>query len=201
MIRRRVLSAMQKEEHSEELPSNYTAVNYLQSSGGQWIDTGYKYGAQSGLELTVDGSSSDGTVIGAQDSKGIFVAVFSDALYMARKNTGWMSKIGLTHPIKIVNSGGVFTVTDSAGKTRSATVDDSGFVGPDLTIYLFARHLTAGPKIASGTTKIYGCKFFEGGEPAADIRPCLDSAGNPCMYDVIRRRKFANAGSGSFTWG
>lgn len=201
MIKRRALSAMQKEERSEGLPSNYTAVSYLQSSGRQYIDTGYKYGANSGLELTVDGSSSDGTVIGAEDSKDAFVAVYANALYVKRKNVGQLSKFGLTYPIKILNSGSLFTITDSAGVTRSTSVDDSGFVGPDLTIYLFARHLAGGPQIASNTTKIYGCKFFENGKLAADIRPCLDSAGNPCMYDVIRRRKFVNAGSGSFTWG
>lgn len=198
MNRRRL---MMLKKSSGGLPEGYTAVDYIQTSGKQWIDTGYKYGAQSGLELTVDGSSSDGTVIGAEDSKDAFVAVYANALYVKRKSVGQLSKFGLTYPIKILNSGSLFTITDSAGVTRSTSVDDSGFVGPDLTIYLFARHLAAGPKIASGTTKIYGCKFFEGGEPAADIRPCLDSAGNPCMYDVIRRRKLVNAGSGNFTWG
>ena len=63
MVRRIVL------EDSERLPEGYTAVNYLQSSGTQWIDTGYRYGASSDVEIKFDAPDTDnGTDLGAQDS-------------------------------------------------------------------------------------------------------------------------------------
>lgn len=195
-MRRRLM--MQVGENA--LPAGYTAVEYLQSSGSQYIDTGYKYGADSGFELFVDGSSSDGTVIGAQDSKGALAVVFSDALYVVRKDTERISKTELIYPIKIVNKGRQFRVLDVI-HGWTVTFDDSDFVGPDLTIYLYARHLTSGAQIASSTTKIYSCRFLENGSVVANLRPCLDPDGVPCFYDTVRQQKYANAGQGSFTWG
>lgn len=191
---------MMLKRSSGGLPEGYTAVDYLQSSGSQYIDTGYKYGADSGFELTVDGSSSNGTVIGAEDSKGKLAVVFIGTLHMARKNSASMSTYDLNYPIKIVNKGSQFIVSDAIHH-RTVTVDDSGFVGPDLTIYLYARHLTSGAQIASSTTKIYSCRFLENGSVVANLRPCLDPDGVPCFYDTVRQQKYANAGEGSFTWG
>ena len=192
---------MMLKKSSGGLPSGYTAVDYLQSSGSQYIDTGYKYGADSGFELTVDGSSVNGTVIGAEDSKGKLVVVFSaGTLYVARNKTARTSTYDLNYPIKIVNKGSQFIVSDVINY-RTLTVDDRDFVGPDLTIYLYARHRTSGAQIASSTTKIYSCRFLESGSVVANLRPCLDPDGVPCFYDTVRQQKYANAGQGSFTWG
>ena len=73
MNRRRFI--WQEAETQSGLPSSYTAVDYLQSSGTQWIDTGYSYGAGSDIEVKF-GASADGALLGAQDS--------DDAMYRSR---------------------------------------------------------------------------------------------------------------------
>ena len=201
MVRRIVL------EDSEQggLPEGYTAVNYLQSSGTQWIDTGYRYGASSDVEVKFDApNTDDGTDLGAMDSndaKYKFAIVLAGILlWIGRGSSNNININGMQKPITLRNIGKLFKVTDSAGKERTQAIEDAGYVGPELTIYLFARHTPTGATNMS-KSQIYYCRFYENGELICDMRPCLDADGVPCMYDLIRRRTLYNQGTGSFTWG
>ena len=202
MNRRRFI--WQEAETQSGLPVGYTAVDYLQSSGTQYIDTGYRYGASSDIEVKF-GASADGTLLGAQDSdnpKYKFVIVLSDIyLWLGRGSAGNNIHVdGMQKPITLRNIGKLFKVTDDTGKERTKTVEDAGYVGPERTIYLFARHTPTGVTNMS-KSQIYYCRFYENGELVCDMRPCLDADGVPCMYDLIRRRTLYNQGTGSFAWG
>ncbi len=199
MVRRIVL------EDSEQLPEGYTAVDYLQASGAQWIDTGYRYSASSDVEVKFDAPSGDeGTDLGAQDSSGAnytFVIVLANILlWLGRGGSNNINVSGMQKPITLRNIGKLFKVTDSAGKERTVTLEDTGYVGPELTIYLFARHKSTGATNMS-KSQIYYCRFYENGELVCDMRPCLDTDSVPCMYDLVRKQTLYNQGTGSFTWG
>ena len=187
------------------LPEGYTAVDYLKASGAQWIDTGYRYGASSDVEVKFDApNTDDGTDLGAMDSndaKYKFAIVLAGILlWIGRGSANNINVNGMQKPITLRNIGKLFKVTDSAGKERTQAIEDAGYVGPERTIYLFARHT---PKGADNMSKsqIYYCRFYENGELVCDMRPCLNADGVPCMYDLIRRRTLYNQGTGSFTWG
>ena len=204
MNRRRFI--WQEAQAAIPLPEGYTAVDYLQASGGQWIDTGYRYGANSDVEIKFDAPAGDnGTDLGAQDSndaKYKFVIVLAGILlWLGRGSDGNNIHVdGMQKPITLRNIGKLFKVTDDAGKERTTTIEDAGYVGPERTIYLFARHTPTGATNMS-KSQIYYCRFYENGELVCDMRPCLDADGVPCMYDLIRRRTLYNQGTGSFTWG
>ena len=205
MNRRRFI--WQEAETQSGLPSSYTAVDYLQSSGTQWIDTGYKYGASSDVEIKFSAPDTDnGTDLGAQDSND---NKYKFAIVLAGGNLLWFARGGdsrnfhvsdMQKPLILRNVGNLFKVTDSAGKEQTLTVTDNGFVGSQLSIYLFARHTPTGA-IQMSKSQIYYCRFYENDELVCDMRPCLDADGVPCMYDLIRRRTLYNQGTGSFTWG
>ena len=205
MNRRRFI--WQEAETQSGLPSSYTAVDYLQSSGAQWIDTGYRYGAGSDVEIKFSAPDTDnGTELGAQDSSDVkhkFAIVLTGGtlLWFARGGDAQSVSVkNMQKPLALRNVGNLFKVTDSAGNEKTISVEDTGFVGPELTMYLFARHTPTG---ATGMSKsqIYYCRFYESGELVCDMRPCLNADGVPCMYDLIRRRTLYNQGTGSFTWG
>lgn len=203
MNRRRFI--WQEAQAQSGLPSSYTAVDYLQASGAQWIDTGYRYGASSDVEIKFDAPDTDqGTDLGAQDSsaaKYTFVIVLANILlWLGRGGSNNININGMQKPITLRNIGKLFKVTDSAGKERTQAIEDAGYVGPELTIYLFARHTSTGATNMS-KSQIYYCRFYENGELVCDMRPCLDADGVPCMYDLIRRRTLYNQGTGSFAWG
>lgn len=204
MNRRRFI--WQEAETQSGLPSSYTAVDYLKASGAQWIDTGYRYGASSDVEIKFSAPDTDnGTDLGAMDSndaKYKFVIVLAGGLlWLGRGSDGNNIHVdGMQKPITLRNIGKLFKVTDDTGKERTKTVEDAGYVGPERTIYLFARHTTTGATNMS-KSQIYYCRFYENGELICDMRPCLDADGVPCMYDLIRRRTLYNQGTGSFAWG
>lgn len=203
MDRRRLLMLQQEKL---VLPEGYTAVDYLRASGAQWIDTGYRYGASSDVEIKFGApDTNSGTILGAQDSEDVkykFAIVLNgELLWIARKSSNTNINVnGMKKPITLRNVGKLFKVTDDAGEERTKTIEDAGYVGPELTIYLFARHTPTGATDMS-KSQIYYCRFYENGELVCDLRPCLDSNGTPCMFDTVKRETFYNAGTGDFLWG
>ena len=205
MNRRRFI--WQEAQAQSGLPVGYTAVDYLQASGGQWIDTGYRYGANSDVEIKFSAPDTDnGTELGAQDSsdakhKFAIVLTGGTLLWFARGGDAQSVSVkNMQKPLALRNVGNLFKVTDSAGNEKTISVEDTGFVGSQLSLYLFARHTPTGATDMS-KSQIYYCRFYENGELVCDMRPCLNADGVPCMYDLIRRRTLYNQGTGSFTWG
>ncbi len=204
MNRRRFI--WQEAQAQSGLPSSYTAVDYLQASGAQWIDTGYRYGASSDVEIKFSAPDTDqGTNLGAHDSDAptykFAIVLAGILLWLGRGSSGHNIHVdGMQKPITLRNIGKLFKVTDDTGKERTTTVEDAGYVGPERTIYLFARHVPTGVANMS-KSQIYYCRFYENGELVCDMHPCLDADGVPCMYDLVRKQTLYNQGTGSFTWG
>ena len=202
MTRRRLM-ALKKLGSSVGLPEGYTAVDYLQSSGTQYIDTGYKYGIGSDIEVKF-GSSANGVLLGARDSDDnkykFAVALSGNSLWVIRNVSAVFDISGMTKPLILKNTGDLFKLTDNTGIEKREWADTTGYIGSQLSLYLFARHDSTG---ATNMNKslIYYCRFYENGELVCDMRPCLDADGVPCMYDLIRQRTLYNQGKGSFTWG
>ena len=200
MARRRL---MMLKKSSGGLPEGYTAVDYIQTSGEQWIDTGYKYGVSSDIEVKFD-VSTGGTLLGARDSDDnkykFAVALSGNSLWIIRNVSAVFDISGMTKPLILKNTGDLFKLTDNTGIEKREWADTTGYIGSQLSLYLFARHDSTG---ATNMNKslIYYCRFYENGELVCDMRPCLDADGVPCMYDLIRQRTLYNQGKGSFTWG
>lgn len=200
MNRRRL---MMLKKSSGGLPEGYAAVDYLQSSGTQYIDTGYKYGIGSDIEVKF-GTSANGALLGARDSDDnkykFAVALSGNSLWIIRNVSAVFDFSGMTKPLILKNTGDLFKLTDNTGIEKREWADTTGYIGSQLSLYLFARHDSTG---ATNMNKslIYYCRFYENGELVCDMRPCLDADGVPCMYDLIRQRTLYNQGKGSFTWG
>lgn len=201
MNRRRFI--WQKAQAQSGLPEGYTALEYIQSSGSQYIDTGYRYGASSDVEIKFDVSTN--ALLGAQDSddrKHKFAAAISGgSLWIIRSAAVVFNNISrMTKPLILKNTGALFKLTDSTGIEKTETANDTGYIGSQLSLYLFARHDPTGAN-NMGKSQIYYCRLYENGELVCDMRPCLDTDGVPCMYDLVRKQTLYNQGTGSFTWG
>ena len=185
------------------LPSGYTAVDYLQSSGAQWIDTGYKCGIDSDIEVKF-GTYANGTLLGAQDSDNnnykFVIVILGGNLWVGRGESVALYMGDMIKPLILKNMSSLFKLIDSTGKEKSEASNNPNYVGSQLSIYLFARHTPTGTTNMI-KSQIYYCRFYENGELVCDMRPCLDADGVPCMYDLIRQQTLYNKGTGSFTWG
>ena len=200
MNRRRLI--WQKAQEQSTLPEGYTAVDYLQSSGTQYIDTGRKLTQNS--DITIDfmivgeknrnagifgsreSASKNNLTLFQQTSPNAFNVDFSE--YQKHRFT---TDLSLSR-IKIrMNKFGVW-VNDIL---QTSWNDVANFETPtNGLIFDVGNNNWTGNK---AIMRLYG--YADGN--AQKLVPCLDANGVPCMFDLVSQKPFYDAGTGSFTWG
>ena len=183
------------------LPSGYTAVNYLQSSGSQYIDTGRKLTQDSDITIDfmiVGVKYRSAGVLGSRESaskNNLTLVLDMDARFLVdfseyRQHRFMM--VASSEQTKIrMNKAGVW-VNDIL-KTSWSDVAD--FETPtNGLIFDVGNNNWTGKK---ATMRLYS--YTDG--DAQQLIPCLDANGVPCLYDLIGKTTLYNQGTGSFTWG
>ena len=204
MNRRRLMAF---EKSGGGLPDGYTALEYIQSSGSQYIDTGRKLTQDSDITIDfriVGELNKDAGILGSRQSAlknnltlfqnkslestslPIFVGDFSE--YRQHRFTTALS----LERIKVqMNRAGVW-VNDILKKSWSDVAD---FETPtNGLIFDVGNNNWSGNK---AVMRLYG--YTDG--DAQRLVPCLDANGVPCLYDLIGKTTLYNQGTGSFTWG
>ena len=204
MVRRIVL------EDSEQLPEGYTAVEYIQTSGSQRIDTGVKSSASVGM-------SADFCLVDTRSNQNLAQTYSDPERYqiLVLMATNWGGTVrfirGYFNTIKPIkeadtdrhiyhfNADGQYTVEMDGIQYEKADPSKTTFPADARNLYLFARN---SPYVDGyAYMKLYSCAMYDGGVKIRDFKPCLDADGVPCLYDLISKTAFYNQGSGSFTWG
>ena len=193
------------------LPEGYTAVNYLQSSGTQWIEMGVAPNQNTKAvlkikidELTDKGASLIGSRTGA-NSNDQFTTYLDDYggtrfLFRVDGQPESISWTGLT-------TDKIYVVTLSGTKMKAELEDGTTVFSKTFSVNDFTSTATMALFRAKGINasyfqgRIYSCKHYNNGKLIQDFQPCLDANGVPCMFDFVSRKSFYNKGSGSFTWG
>lgn len=184
MIRRRL---MMLKKSSGGLPEGYTAVDYMQTSGSQRIDTGVKSSASVGL-------SADFCFVDARSNQNL-AQTYSDSehyLLMVLMISSWGSPDGAAWFVCGYNAVQYFKKADTDRHVYHFNADGRN-------LWLFVRN---SPYVDGyAYMKLYSCAMYDGGRKIRDFKPCLDADGVPCLYDLISKTAFYNQGTGSFIWG
>ena len=185
------------------LPAAYQEVEYLQSSWTQYIDTGYKLGYNSKVEVRfMPPTGASVAIFGGRSD--FFEKTFS-LFYMGSYNLRMDFRNQQVGP-KGYTSRDVLTL----GMSRtSVTIDDKLFASlpstadfvSDFNAALFAVN-TAGTISAYGAFKAYHFKIWESDSPVRDYVPCVRTANSVAgMYDLVNAVFYTNQGTGTFTVG
>ena len=201
MTRRRAMM-MQKAQQGGNLPEGYTAVEYIQSSGNQYIDTGRKLTQDSDITIDfmiVGEINRDAGIFGSRQSALknnltlfqnknpiVFSGDFSE--YQKHRFTATSS---LKRTKIQINKAGVW-VNDILKKSWSDVAD---FETPTNGLIF-----DVGNNNWSGNKAVMRLYSYTDGD-AQRLVPCLDANGEPCLYDLIGKTALYNQGAGSFTWG
>ena len=183
-------------------------VEYIESHGTEWIDTGVIYNTTDRFEIFQDirfigGSQQKGSGWGAGGG-----VVYQDGHY----DTG-NSQMG-TDPISIperLNATIVVQGTSSqysytgGGKTKTATRSNSLTAYAASTGYPFGQ-ITAnhGAMYTGLSALLYGIKIYVNSDPIRSFRPVRVGTGSTwegAMMDVLTRKVYRNQGTGAFTYG
>lgn len=188
--------------HIEGLPDDFTPVNFLQSSGSQYIDTGRKLTQDS--DITIDfrivgeinrnagifgsreSASKNNLALFQITSPNTFNGDFSEYL-----NHRFTTASSLERTKIRINKAGAW-VNDILKKSWSDVAD---FETPTNGLIF-----DVGNNNWSGNKAVMRLYSYTDGD-AQRLVPCLDTNGVPCLYDLIGKTALYNQGTGAFTWG
>ena len=207
MNRRRLI--WQKAQEQSGLPEGYTAVNYLQSSGTQWINTeitpsqdtkviikfminDWGYSSLIGSRTNSDSNDQFTTYLDSS-SNGRFLFRMDG---MSSGITYYGIKLHTVYTAELSGTKMEFMLEDGTiSFTSGVTISDFSSTVPML---LFKAKNISG---SGAYAKVYSCKIYSQDNLVRDFQPCLDTEGVPCMFDFVSRKSFYNVNAGSFTWG
>lgn len=169
-------------ENSKILPDGYTQLDYIQSDGNQYIDTG------------VLGSDINKVVVDFQFTSSQST---TEQEVAACVDDGNKLQIGWYASSFITAGGASYSQTSYSARTIGTA---SPIGSPSNSLYLFAQHEgnSANWKVKA---KLYSCTISSASGFVRNFIPCKDSSGTVGLYDIVGNKFYQNNGSGSFTAG
>ena len=182
--------------------ANYTPIEYLESTGTQWIDTGIKPTKNTKINIVLQLTAlREDYVFGFFDSNGQYY------LYVnvnGQWQWGWSSQyrnIGKAdtqkHNIKIYSEAGISKI-----EIDNIVIDSAQLLSHNAGVN---TPLFKGLENNSGYSglpqKLYSAQIYDNDVLVRDFIPVLDKDGVPCMYDKAEGKFYYNAGTGQFIAG
>ena len=194
------------------LPSGYKRLEYIKSSGTQYIDTNVS--APKGFRITCDVEFTSlpntlNMLFGSHDTASPYYRNFLAA------TSGGKWEIGAYNPydfgsvsVNTKYSIDVCTISGAIGCSINGIdqiVDSSiaaSTVRSSRTIYVFGLNYTDG--LFPSNMKLYGLKMYldaDGSNLVRDYIPCQTTSGEIGLWDDVNSVFYGNAGTGTFTAG
>ena len=177
-------------------PSEYTTLNYLESSGTQYIDTGYYAGSNTMLEV-VASYTGPYSIYGGSPGTMNFTAGANGGYFYYLNGEGNSTITDLSNVVHTFKQDNNNAYIDGAlyytwtAKTFTDTNAE----------FLFARNNNGTINDAGGTVRIYSAKFWDNYKLVRYFVPSQDSTGTLGMYELLTDKFYTNAGSGTFASG
>lgn len=186
------------------LPSGYQQVEYIQSSGTQYINTQFipKHSTRVVMRAIVTDLSTHNALFGARSTTGLdglsfTLLVLSDSTVRS-DYYGTVANVTTTSVLRelsIDKNKNVCTVNGATG-TNAASTSTS-----EYPLFLFAAN-TAGTAMYCASVKISQCCIYDDGTLVRDFVPCYRISDNVAgLYDTAQGAFYTNAGTGSFSVG
>lgn len=187
-----------------KLPSGYTQVDYIESSGTQYIDTGFTPNQDTSVYTKVKINSlpsGNKTIFGSRISANVRhfgLTIGGDNVWYTgygtlSQSTGW--RVSLNEEYEIKKEKGIFTLG-----SNQYTQTSTDFTSPG-DMYIFAMNQN-NETIAYTQMKLYYCKIYNDDILVRDFIPCYRNSDNEVgLYDLVNDVFYTNQGTGVFTYG
>lgn len=182
------------------LPGGYTELEYIQSSGTQYLDSGVTFEKTDAVEFeilwTVTPPSS-GTYVCGNYYMQVGMGTSGYGIYAASNTKAYGTKdrmrvtFASVQETLLVNDAQVFT-HDWSGQNLSNV---------KLGILKLGMEGNAWYSSAPVSAKVYSCTIKKGGALVRDFIPCKNASGVIGLWDDVNSAFHQNAGSGVFTAG
>ena len=185
------------------LPSGYTQVEYIQSDGAQYIDTGFKPNQDTrvigDMQFMTNTSDKESALFGyrvAVNSQKYNFYQYNGTIRSPYNNSVGYTTTLSTGKISIDKNKNVTSVNGVVTSNVSyASFQCSG------NMYLFGLNLNGSLSATQGGRRIYTCKIYDNDTLIRDFIPCKNPDGVIGMYDIVNSKFYQNSGSDEFVAG
>ena len=187
-----------------KLPNGYTPVEYIESSGTQYIDTEFKPNQNTRVVANFRLLSHPNTahaIFGTREtgSTKCFYWFYHATQkcffggYGSDKDYHW--DLDDVTGKKTIDFNKNFVTVNTATYTYTTQTFQSSY---NLT--LFALNEANTIKFQSNT-QLFSCQIYDNGTLIRDFVPCINAANVAGLYDIVNNKFYTNAGTGSFAAG
>lgn len=185
--------------NSVKLPTGYTKLEYIESDGNHYIDTGFVPNQDTRVKMSIlaSGLSGETYAYGARNSAGS--NAFLCALEPSAITFGYAIQYRAYEGVidgryDIDQNKNIMTVN---GTELSGNYVESFSSESNLT--LFGRN-TAGSVEKLSAIKLYSCKIYDNGTLVRDFIPAMNASGEAGLYDLVNNVFYAFKQAMTFTW-
>lgn len=190
------------------LPKGYKRLEYIQSTGTQYVDTLFKpTGATKvvlDFKMVNQGTAQQG-IFGSRPGSSERFTVFTGTS-VARLQVDYNTQFGLANSETNISGLNVNQRTSLEISNRLVVngvqineVTAVSFTSA-YTMYLFANN-NAGTAQLPGSLFLYACQVYDNGTLVRDFIPCQNASGAVGLWDDANAEFYGNAGTGAFTAG
>lgn len=197
------------------LPSAYQQVEYIQSSGTQWINTGYKPNGNTKIEIkyqTPTQSTTQQGIFGARNGSLVNAfLIFTGSSQNALQADYYNSRFGGSESWKQDISGfdgRAINIVEMSNylKLNGNLIDtlSTATFQTDSNLYLFAVAINSSGELNSTlmTGSLWYCKLWDNGTLVRDFIPCYRKSDSVVgLYDLVTKTFYTNSGTGTFSKG
>lgn len=195
-------------EDSTWLPGGYTELEYIESSGTQYIDTGIKPTQDTRVITEIEFGVNNPEIkciFGTRNSNSS-TATLSYALFSMNAGTTARSDYFGSSISKTFDFLGQHFEIDKNKKTcriGSETITNAAKTGQaSLNLYLFTLNNAGSVNSAfNSTMKLYSCQVYNGETLVRNFIPCINPEGDVGLFDAVGLSFYGNLGTGKFTAG
>ena len=183
--------------------AKYTRLEYIESSGTQYIDTGFKPNQNTKMCLDVAFLSAVGNnIAGVRNSSSDTINRFGVISFSSASKIGAFFRDSSIQAISYNTSRHSYELSKSG-----LIVDGTSYGSSNNGAFVCTYPITLGAwnngegGVSYNNSKIYGCKIYDNGTLVRDYIPALRSDGIAGLYEAVNDTFTASSGSSNFVAG
>ena len=192
---------------------SYIPIEYLESTGTQYIDTGFAWDNTIEFEIKLfiqeQNNNQNHSYYGCwttwDNSGKVFPGLSTYINYRVFTNfdAGVSNTSGIDIGIRNYQTGIISLRNNTMAWDLGSSVafNRGSYFIVNKPPYLFASNNGVRGVDEQTATKLYFAKFWLQGDLIRDFIPVLDKYGTPCMFDLVEHKFYYNAGTGNFIAG
>ena len=179
--------------------NRYILVEYLESTGKEYINTEYYCTSNTliNMNLAMVSIEGDQKIFGSYGSGGVCLGTlyskwrFGPSMWAKNEGNVTLDKTS------IIIESNKYTFNDEV-YTLPATYSIKANNQYPIVVFGIAYN---GKLISKERIKLYDLKLYDGDTLVRDYIPVIDSSSRPCLFDKVEKKCYYNQGTGEFLYG